>query len=448
MRALKPALQFSQGRSFNWSGAELINCFAEKADGDKRQDFAVMSSPGLTTWATVGAGPCRGAIECAGILYVVSAQTLYSVAPDGTSTALGYIDGTGPVSIAANYTEVCIAAGGIGYVYSGGALHNPFPYQVSAVIYADGYMLWVQQDSEQFFISSLDDALTYDAADVASVEGAPDNIVGVVNSHREIFFPSGRSTEIFYNSGAANFPFERQGNAFVERGCLDRDSIVKMDNSVYMVGDDRIVYVFAGYSPQRVSTHAIEYYLRDVTYARAFTYSQEGHKFYVVECDRGTFCYDVSTGAWHSRKSYGSDYWRCNGAVEAYGRLLLTDRNNGRLYVPSMDVNDEAGDPIAFEIVLPTLEYGRERVTMYSFEVTMETGPGNGVVADPQVALSYSDDGGHRWSNEMLRPMGKIGEYRARSVWRKLGQFRVRQMKLRITDAVRKMAISYWAEIE
>jgi hypothetical protein len=447
MQPLKPALQFSQARSFNWSGAVLVNCFAEKADGDKREDFAVWASPGLTTWATVGTGPNRGSIVCAGLLYVVSGNELYSVASDGTGTLLGAIPGTGPARMACNYSEVAIAANGTGYVWSGGALHIPVPFDVSDVIYTDSYILWVIKDSEQFIISGLNDALTYDAADIASVEGAPDNLVGAINNHREILFSGGDTTEIFYNSGAAAFPYERQGNAFVERGCFDRDSLVKMDNSVYFVGNDRIVYVMAGYTPQRISTHAIEYQIERATYARGWTYSMEGHKFYALEVDNGTWLFDVATGTWHKRQSWESDWWRCNGAVDAYGMTLFTDRDTGALYIPSMDTLDEAGAIIAVDITLPTLEYGRERVTMYAFEATIETGPGNTAFPDPQIMLTYSDDGGHRWSNEMWRPMGKVGEYRVRTVWRKLGQFRVRQMRLRITDSVKRLVISYWADL-
>ena len=84
---------------------------------------------------------------------------------------------------------------------------------------------------------------------------------------------------------------------------------------------------------------------------------------------------------------------------------------------------------------------------MYAFEVTCETGVGNGAVTDPQMMLRYSDDGGHTWSNEMWRSLGRVGEYRTRAVWRKLGQFRQRQMNLRITDAARKIVISHWADI-
>ena len=60
LRQLKPALQFSQGRSLPWSGASLTNCFAEKADGDKQTDFAIMASPGLILFDDIATGEGRG----------------------------------------------------------------------------------------------------------------------------------------------------------------------------------------------------------------------------------------------------------------------------------------------------------------------------------------------------------------------------------------------------
>ncbi len=446
MRQQKPALQFSQGRSFNWSGAELVNCFAEKADGDKLENFALMATPGLTLWHAVGTGPIRASIVVAGVLYAVSGNSLFSVSSVGVAVSLGTIPGTGPVRIAANYTQVCIAANGTGYVYSG-TLQTPVPFDVSDVCYADGYIMWQIEDSEQFLISSLDDALVYDAADIASVEGAPDNLVGMINDHREIQFYGQTTTEIFYNSGAAFFPFERQGNAFIERGCFDRDSIVKIDNTVTFVGDDRIVYSLNGYIPQRVSTHAIEYQLRDATYVRAFTYTQEGHKFYVMECDRGTFLLDQATGAWHRRRSLGGDFWRVSGVVAAYDLLLFTDRATGNLYTASLDVFTENSETISAEITLPTIDNGSDQKTMYAFQLMLETGQGNAAIDDPQIMLTYSNDGGHTWSNEMWRSAGQLGQYQHRVIWRKLGQFYTRQMRLVMTDPYYRLMISYMADI-
>jgi hypothetical protein len=49
---------------------------------------------------------------------------------------------------------------------------------------------------------------------------------------------------------------------------------------------------------------------------------------------------------------------------------------------------------------------------------------------DPQAMLRWSDDGGHTWSNEHWRSMGKIGAYGYRTIWRRLG------MTMKIRDRV------------
>src|SRR3546814_3038862 len=125
MRQLKPALQYSEGRSKPWSGAKVINCFAEKADGDKTTDFAIMAIPGLDRFETVGDGPIRGAHQMGDLLYIVSGSELYSVTQAGVATLIGAIVGTGPVAMEDNGSHLAISAAPIGYVYSGGILQAP-----------------------------------------------------------------------------------------------------------------------------------------------------------------------------------------------------------------------------------------------------------------------------------------------------------------------------------
>jgi hypothetical protein len=62
---------------------------------------------------------------------------------------------------------------------------------------------------------------------------------------------------------------------------------------------------------------------------------------------------------------------------------------------------------------------------------------------DPQVMLRWSDDGGHTWSNEHWKSMGKIGQFGYRTIWRRLGmtlKLRDRVYEVSGTDAV-KIAI-------
>lgn len=451
MLKTKPALQYSQGRSSTWSGAKLVNCFAEQGNGDQREAFNLSLIPGLAVFATLSTSPVRGIHRMGDVLYAVAGARLYSVNSAGVATDRGSIPGSGRVRMADNGTQLAIVSSNVGYVLSSGSITTPtnLPAAVSDVAYIDGYILWTVASNDTFVISALNDATTYDVLDIATVEGSPDDLVGLIVDHREVQFFGKQSIEIWYNSGASDFPFERQGNAFIERGCFARDSIVKIDNSVHFLGDDMVVYRLDGYQPVRISTHAIEYEIRNATEAWGFAYTQEGHKFYCLNTDVGCFVYDMSTGAWHERKSLDMDNWRAGSAVRVYDQTIFGSNTTGKLYTASLDTYTEDSETISMEITLPTVESGtRQRLTCYAFELLSETGVGltTGQGSDPQAMLTYSDDGGKNWSNEMWRTMGAIGTYNTRAVWRKLGQFRQRQFKIVITDPVRRSVLSYFLD--
>jgi len=452
VRKLKPALQSSDGRSAPWSGARLVNCFAEQADGDKIDLFAIMATPGLTQFANIDSLPVRGIHRMGETLYAVIGTTLYSIAVDGTETALGAVGGDKPVRIVDNGTELAIHGGALGktgYVYSGGVLYSNITNlpDVTDVGYIDSYFVWTIDGGDQFIISGNFDGMSYDPLDVATVEGSPDRLIGCIVDHRELLFFGTDTVEVWYNNGGADFPFSRQGNAFIERGCLDRNSIVKIDNGVHFVGDDRIIYRLDGYQPTRISTHAIEYKIRHAAWFRGWTYSQEGHKFFVLNTDLGTWAFDMATGAWAERQSYGLSNYRIGCATTAYGKTIFADNRTGKLYIPDLDTNDEDGEPIQTIIELPAIEAQRERVTLYAFEAYMESGVGNEAVTDPQIIMQYTKDGGRTWSNELWRSMGKVGEYLTRAIWRPNVEFRQLQIRLTMPDRCRRFMLGFYADV-
>src|SRR5688572_17767481 len=81
--------------TLSWAAQECINYYPVVAETEGTRSVAMLKgSPGLTSFASVGAGGVRGAIEVGGVLYVVSHSTLYSVTSAGVATALGSIDGS------------------------------------------------------------------------------------------------------------------------------------------------------------------------------------------------------------------------------------------------------------------------------------------------------------------------------------------------------------------
>jgi hypothetical protein len=64
--------------------------------------------------------------------------------------------------------------------------------------------------------------------------------------------------------------------------------------------------------------------------------------------------------------------------------------------------------------------------------VGLVTGQGS----DPQLMLKWSDDGGFTWSNEHWVSAGKIGQYRRRAIWRRMGRGRDRVYEVTMSDPV------------
>lgn len=452
MRRVQPGLQYSQSRSRTWSGSRLVNCFAEMAEGDKASEFAVMVMPGLVQFATVNQSPVRGIHNMQGVVYAVIGSQLFSLDSAGTATLIGTIGGSDPVQMADNGAEIAIQGGvnnDTGYVYSGGVLYTGILNlpQVSGVTYIDGYFVWPIFESDQFIISGINDGLSYDPLDIATVEGDPDNIVGVLNLQRELMFFGADTVEIWWNSGAADFPFERQGNAFIERGCKDRNSIAKIDNSAHFVGDDLIVYRLNGYLPTRISTHAIEDRIANAAYFRSLVYSQLGHKFYILNTDLGTFCYDMATGAWHERKALDRDRWGISCSTECYDQTIFGGFFGGVFYTPSVDEYTQDGDPIIMEILIPSIQTDRLKSTLYAYELQCDVGVGNPDDPNPEVILTYSRDGGHTFSAELARPLGAVGEYLTRCIWRLGVSFRQLQIKLRMSSITNRLVIAHYVDV-
>ena len=58
-----------------------------------------------------------------------------------------------------------------------------------------------------------------------------------------------------------------------------------------------------------------------------------------------------------------------------------------------------------------------------------------------QAALSWSDDGGHTWSNDYLASVGAIGQYKTRLIWRRLGYSRDRVFRIAMSEPTKKILI-------
>lgn len=419
--------------------------------GSSKAQSALASVPGYEEFADIGGGPIRGAKTCAnGRGFVVSGYDAYEVLTDGTGGLIGTIGtGVGSVGIDENGTELIIVDGAGGYIYNmdtdtwAQITDANFPV-ADVVSFQDGYFIVNDHGTANFYISALYDGLTWDALDTSRADSNPDKIVGLISDHGNLWIFGEVSVEVFYNSGALAFPFERISGAVIQTGCAAPFTVQKFDNTIAWLGIDEqgrgVVWKANGYSAQRISTQAIENIIAqssDFTGSYAYVYHERGHVFYCLQV-KGldtTLVYDSSVGAWHERQ------WRDNlNSVNAQHRgschfffnqkNLIGDRETGKIYRQSMDLYDFDGGNIIRTRISPHVQDEKRNVTYSNFELDMETGVGTVDGLDPQVMLSYSDDGGHTFSSEKWVSCGKIGKYKTRVRWSRLGSSRDRVFKV------------------
>ena len=139
-----------------------------------------------------------------------------------------------------------------------------------------------------------------------------------------------------------------------------------------------------------------------------------------------------------------------NGAAEIYGKVLVGDYKSGNIYQLDLDTYTDNGGVIQRIAHSPSIHASTYRAVIRRFVIELEAGVGltTGQGSDPQIALSWSDDGGRTFGNEHWTTIGAIGRYGVRAVWRRLGQFRQRVFRLLISDPVKVAIIAANADVE
>lgn len=426
------------------AGQQLLNCYAEKSE--ERGPVLLKRAPGIVLWSSLS-GIGRGLHVMAGVLYAVAGETLYSISSTGVATAIGAIAGGGQCWFADNGTELVVGSDSGWYVWNGTTLAEITDADFIArgargCAFVDNYISFIEPGSGRWFISDLAAATAYDSLDFATAEGAPDHLVSLAVDHREVMLFGETTLELWYNSGASGFPFERSPDGFVEIGCAANQGVAKIDNSVFWLANDLTIRRLTGRTPERVSHHGVEEQLRSYAtvsdcVARSWTWN--GHLAVMFRFPSAGACwvFDITTGEWHERQTYGYDGWNVVGVVEAYGKVVVQNAAGDLGYFDDA-THTEFGEIQRASWTYQPVYGSNERLFHGRFEVVCETGVGlvTGQGSDPRLTLEISNDGGRTWLTLPTRTLGGIGEYRTRVKWHRLGSSRDRVYRCSISDPI------------
>lgn len=476
-------------QSLNADAQICMNWYYETIEsGTGKTSAALYPTPGTKSFANLGGNSVRGQIFITGRLFAVVDVQLFEVFANGTFAALGAVLNDGlPVYMVASPQQLLLESGGETYVLTlatnvlqilGSAAIFGGPIQ--QVDFMDGFFIALLKNSQTFFLSALFDATNWSPNGVQQkiiVSVFPDNVLAMKVNQRRLWLYGVKASVVYYDSGSSQV-FDVDPSGTIENGIYAPASVSKLDNSLFWLdGDERgagIVRRASGYTPVRVSNHALEFAVQNYANfsdAVGYPYQDQGHSFYVLTFPtaQATWVYDVATNMWHQRGFWNPQLGTFGAHkswnhVYAFGKHLVGDLFSGNIYQMSIPVvaggawafADDNGKPLRRLRRAPHISTEQRWIYHNSLQIDVETGlgpeppllDGAGNARDPQMLLRWSDDGAHTWSNGRLLNCGQAGKYKARAITHRLGRSRDRVYEISVVDPIPWRLISDYLEAE
>jgi hypothetical protein len=451
--------------SFMADDEQCINLYPEQIESPApASPWCLMPCPGFTTLTSVPQAPGRGHYEQGGLTLFIAGFAFYEYNVTANTTTLrGTVQADQfPATFSSNGDaggQIFITSGDQGYIYDVNTHAFTTVLNSGARFgdYLDGYFLALDATTSTLQISNLLDGLTWNPLLIAQRTAGSDPWKAMKVCNRLIYLLGEQTSEVWWNDGSFPFPFAPIQEAFMEQGIgapfslalLESDnvgSLLWVTNNAQGRG---MVVRTNGYTPGRVSTHAIEFALQgysDTSDIIADGYQEQGHPFYVMTAPTGdqTWAYDARTSLWHERASWdivtGTKHasrgmWFSNTGTQN----LSLDRNTGAIYTMATTIYTDVGGAVMRRVRQPPrLSFGQKRFTTNFLQIVMDVGQGliTGQGDDPTLMLQSSRDGGKTFSAERWKSAGAIGRWDTRVVWHQLGQARNRVDRFVMTDPV------------
>ncbi len=376
---------------------------------------------------------------------------------------MGTIEGIKRVYMDDNGTQLCITAVpdtatvGKSYIFT----ESPdtlteitdanFDGPAISMIYASGYFLFAKSSGKKFFNSPLLDGLgTYDPLDFSNATADPDEIRSLVRYKNHAYILGSLTVQVFRDIGRSPSPFSPLSTV-IDVGVVAPQSVQRFAGVFVMVGagvnEDPGVWAINGNTKTKLSTIAIDNELSKLTSVQAENifsnvYAEKGEFFYIMTLPTTSFVYDATNQRWHERTSVAGveqTQYRVSTMVKAYGRIIVGDLQDGRVGALDSLENLEYGrlvkrfvtsQPFGNSgkiIKVSTIEPVCESGVGLNSDITIELGEdevGNILTGtggkDPQITMSYSDDNGRNFVGDRSKPLGKIGQYKLRQIFKRI----------------------------
>lgn len=370
---------------------ENENLFAEPSPANQEKGLILIGRPGLIDFASLATGPVRAYFCEPGVFegdqFFPAGDTLYRVASNGVVTsAIGTMSGLERVSIAGGLgadaeSEIRIVNGDACYLYDGtniAAEATPDSVGFTAIEYLRGCWFAVREDTQEIYFRFISDT-SWAALAFQSSEYKPDKAIALKRLGDQLVVFGESSVEFFSFSGDTTYPLVPYGAGLAnEIGCAARDSVVRVRDSIYFVGDDSRVIRLSP-QPQVISDPGLTEIIKGAAANTlvAWGFSMDNHEFYVLASEAGSYVYDTLTGFWSKWSTYGESYFRPWFGGNVGSRIFCADGvGTGDIWEMDPDAMDDDGEPIIVRFcAYRQLSEGRQEISSIELDCATGWGP-------------------------------------------------------------------------
>jgi hypothetical protein len=372
-----------------------------------------------------------------------------------TATIDSYTQDT-PVSMAFSaIQEMAFTSAGTAYVYNGTTLVDVLAsggtigdLNYVNVVYLSGRFVFIPNDDDQFWWSEVLDGDNVNALNFATAERKGSNLRAGTEFRGDLWLFEKDNIEIWQPTGRADLPFQLRPGGIIDKGIIGPWAHTRVGQSLFWMGDDRVVYRAEGASATPISTPAVSEHLQGLAeaaaFVTAFSYVEDGHQFVVFNVgdpatENAAWVFDTTTNEWHERVSAGEMvplaqrpgyvpwlyvWWNSNHYVGNRYDAAIHRLDTAAFYEQSVGSATKNEINCLATLFAPTRQYA----PCFNFTIDATRGVGTAPPdeddVNPVMTLSWSDALGREgtYTSGRSLPLGANGEYTTRATTAHLGR--------------------------
>jgi hypothetical protein len=318
---------------------------------------------------------------------------------------------------------------------------------VESVEYYAGYFIFTRTNGD-IVASDLQSTVIPDLS-WAKAEYASDAVLRTKSTGAALLVMGTRSVEIWVDVGSSPFPLQR--SSAIDVGLFGKFAVAggasEWEGGVLFVGSDYTVRQMQGQVAKIVSNDDVAHDIfqwratPDLVFAQVYNFEQQS-VFSIMTTD-WTWEFNIATGQWHRRDSYGIPYWRATAATNFAGRWYAQDWLEGKLFEVTPGVYAEDNQRMRFRVDSGPIKIFPGSIRIPSIDIDMsvalgKTGVPSPFETNPSCMISWSHDGGAHWARPLARSFGRVGRFAQKVTVNNLGRSTSQgcRIRLEVTDPV------------